>query len=154
MVGCKRVAAIAGRTKENVVMKIFILNGFAPDLSEQSISTLAEVFTDETKALARYKELKEEIETLLEGEYENGRLEYYSVDCHEVKHNKHTLGNLVAEVTIAPGNDNHVDMWRDWSTLNIGLGSGFCIEPDHVYLAPTRSSYFRIASFSISIKEI
>lgn len=135
-------------------MKIYILNGFAPDPTEQSLSTLAEVFTEEAKARQRFAEIKEEIETLLEEEHENGRLEYYSVDSHEVRHNAHSLGSLVAEVTITPGNEHHVNMWRDWSTLNIGVGSGFSIDTDNVGLVLSRSSYFRIASLGISIKEI
>lgn len=61
-------------------MRIYILSGYAPDPAEQSVCTLAEVYTDESIARERFNEIKKDVEYLLEDNYENGRLEYYSID--------------------------------------------------------------------------
>ena len=135
-------------------MKIYVLGGFAPDPSEQWVCTLAEVFTEEDNARERLNEIKNEVEALLEDNYDNGRLEYYSIHSHEVKHNSNTLGSFVAKAAITPGNEKHVDMWRDWSTFNIGTGSAFCIDSDNVGLMLSKTSDFEVASLSISVKEI
>lgn len=135
-------------------MKIYILSGFAPDLSEQCTCILSEVFTDEDKARKRFLDIKSEVEAMLEGCHENGECEFYSTDCHEVRHNPYTLGRFSAKASITPGNKKHVGMWRDWSSLNIGGGSGFSIYPKNVSLNFDRTSDFSVASFGISIKEI
>lgn len=135
-------------------MNIYVLSGFAPNLQEQCVCTLAEVFTEEEKARKRFHELKEEVVELLESSHEIGALEYYSIDCHEVMHNPYTLGSFSAKATITPENVKHVEMWRGWSTLNIGCGSGFSIYPQNVSLTFDRTSDFSVASFSIAVKEI
>lgn len=135
-------------------MRIYVLGGFAPDPAEQCVCTLAEVFTDEDKARERFNEIKRDVEELLEDNYSNGRLAYYSVDSHEVRHNEYTLGDFSAKASITPGNDKHVDMWRDWSTINIGTGCGFMIDSSNVGLELLRPSDFKVASISISVKEI
>lgn len=135
-------------------MKIYVLGGFAPDLAEGCVGTLSEVFTDENKAIERFNEIKEDVENLLEDNYENGRLEYYSVDCHEVRHNKYSLGSLNAKASLSPGKKEHIDMWRDWSTFNIGIGSGFCINHQNIELTLDRSLDFTVAAIGISVKEI
>lgn len=136
-------------------MKIYVLGGYAPDLFEGTVCTLSEVFTDEESARKKMAEIRNDIENLLEECFSGGRLEYYSIDCHETRHNKYTLGSLVSEITITPGNDKHVEMWRNWSTLSIGESNrGFLIDSSEASLSISRSSSFRIASCGISIKEI
>lgn len=134
-------------------MIIYVLSGFAPDPVEQTLCTLAEVFTDENKARETLNEIKKLVEGLLEDNYDNGRLEYYSVESREVRHNKFTLGGLLAEVTISPGNERHQDMWRDWSTATIGTGC-CCISTNDVSLNLGKNTTFRIAAVSLSIKEV
>lgn len=135
-------------------MKIYVLGGFAPDLADGCVGTLSEVFTDEDKARERFNEIKRDIEDLLEDNYENGRLEYYSVDCHEVRHNQYSLGSLNAKATLAPGNNKHIEMWLDWSTFNIGVSSGFSINHQNIGLVLDRPSDFTVAAIGISIQEI
>lgn len=135
-------------------MRIYILRGYAPDPAEQGIAIFAEVYSSEDVALKKLAEIKKDVEDLLEDNFENGRLEYYSVDHHSVKHNPYTLGNLSAKAIISAGKHKHEDMWRDWSTVALETQSGFFIRPDDISLKIDRSAEFSIASISINIKEI
>lgn len=139
---------------KKIDMKIYVLGGFAPDLSEQCLCTLSEVFNDEGKARERFDEIKREVEELLEYNYADGRIEYYSIDSNEVRHNSYTLGSLVATASIVPGKEDQVNMWREWSVLSIGVVSGNCICSKDVKLDIAHPVDFKVAAFGISVKEI
>lgn len=133
---------------------LYVLSGYAPDLSEQCLCTFAEVYTDAEEARNMMTKIKEETEMLLEDCYDECSLEYYSVDHHNVRHNPYTLGSFVAKATISHDNKKHLEMWRDWSTLSLEGSTGLLIRPSDVNLDIDRPSDFTVAAISISIKVI
>lgn len=133
-------------------MKIYVLHGFAPDPSEQCICTFADVFSSEADAREKLLEIKNDTEMLLEDSHNNGCLDYYSVEHHNVMHNQYTLGSFNAKASISPGNKKHEGMWRNWSAIS--LESSYCVNPNDVCLKLQRASDFTVASISIGIKEI
>lgn len=135
-------------------MKIYVLRGYAPDPTEQGQAVFSNIYTNEEDALRKLAEIKKDVLDLLEDNFDNGRLEYYSVDHHSVKHNPYTLGSLSAKVTISSGNQKHEDMWRDWSTVALETRSGFFICPEDISLKIDRSAEFSVASITIDIKEM